>query len=236
MARDAVRRAPTCRRGSGSLRRCAAPAIRPPLHRRRLVRRPHRRRAELGRGRPARRPDHGDGGTARGARRAPRHVAVPASGAFGPGSWARCSRDATATACTRRSQRTATRRAGCSIASAPSVRCRRNPITCDGHRAPRLPPPKRALSERRSRGRDRLGGRRAGDPGFDLVTLAFGLSVSTAPAQARELPWAAAERSCPPLCAARLRRPHGAAAGRLVDPPPHGCRRRPLARGRTRRA
>ena len=37
-----------------------------------------------------------------------------------------------------------------------------------------------------------------GDPAFDLVTLAFGLSVSTAPPQARELPWAAAERSRPP--------------------------------------
>jgi hypothetical protein len=38
----------------------------------------------------------------------------------------------------------------------------------------------------------------SGDPAFDLVTLAFGLSVSAAPAPARELPWAAAERSCPP--------------------------------------
>jgi len=38
----------------------------------------------------------------------------------------------------------------------------------------------------------------SGDPAFDLVTLAFGLSVSTAPPGARELPWAAAERSRPP--------------------------------------
>jgi aminoglycoside phosphotransferase (APT) family kinase protein len=36
-----------------------------------------------------------------------------------------------------------------------------------------------------------------GDPAFDLVTLAFGLTVSTAPAPARELPWRAAERSRP---------------------------------------
>lgn len=34
-----------------------------------------------------------------------------------------------------------------------------------------------------------------GDPAFDLVTLAFGLSVSTAPLAARELPWQAAERA-----------------------------------------
>jgi aminoglycoside phosphotransferase (APT) family kinase protein len=38
----------------------------------------------------------------------------------------------------------------------------------------------------------------AGDPAFDLVTLAFGLSVSTGPPRARELPWGAAERSCSP--------------------------------------
>jgi Ser/Thr protein kinase RdoA (MazF antagonist) len=38
----------------------------------------------------------------------------------------------------------------------------------------------------------------AGDPAFDLVTLAFGLSVATGPPQARELPWRAAERSRSP--------------------------------------
>jgi hypothetical protein len=38
----------------------------------------------------------------------------------------------------------------------------------------------------------------AGDPAFDLVTLAFGLSVSAAPARARELPWRAAEAARPP--------------------------------------
>jgi Ser/Thr protein kinase RdoA (MazF antagonist) len=37
-----------------------------------------------------------------------------------------------------------------------------------------------------------------GDPAFDLVTLAFGLSVSTGPPQARELPWRAAEGSRSP--------------------------------------
>ena len=37
-----------------------------------------------------------------------------------------------------------------------------------------------------------------GDPAFDLVTLAFGLSVSTGPPRARELPWRAVERSRPP--------------------------------------
>lgn len=37
-----------------------------------------------------------------------------------------------------------------------------------------------------------------GDPAFDLVTLAFGLSVATGPPQARELPWRAAERSRSP--------------------------------------
>jgi hypothetical protein len=34
----------------------------------------------------------------------------------------------------------------------------------------------------------------AGDPAFDLVTLGFGLTVSTAPPHARELPWQAARR------------------------------------------
>jgi aminoglycoside phosphotransferase (APT) family kinase protein len=38
----------------------------------------------------------------------------------------------------------------------------------------------------------------SGDPAFDLVTLAFGLTVATASPRARELSWAAAERSCPP--------------------------------------
>jgi Phosphotransferase enzyme family len=38
----------------------------------------------------------------------------------------------------------------------------------------------------------------AGDPAFDLVTLAFGLTVATGPPQARELPWRAARRSRSP--------------------------------------
>lgn len=37
-----------------------------------------------------------------------------------------------------------------------------------------------------------------GDPAFDLVTLGFGLTVSTAPPHARELPWQAAGRLGPP--------------------------------------
>jgi Ser/Thr protein kinase RdoA (MazF antagonist) len=36
-----------------------------------------------------------------------------------------------------------------------------------------------------------------GDPAFDLVTLAFGLTVSTGPPPARELPWRAIEPSRP---------------------------------------
>ena len=93
----------------------------------------------------------------------------------------------------------ATRRGRCSTASARSARA---PATTRSRRPALV---HRDFHHRNAlwRGDDLAAvvdweGAGSGDPAFDLVTLAFGLSVSTAPPGARELPWAAAERSRPP--------------------------------------